>query len=77
MFLYIILRDLDRSLSENITGVDLSAAAGVKAVRPKTPCHLLPVTCSCPGVFVMDSDELELFNVPLPNKVGQRDSGRK
>lgn len=30
------------------------AAAGVKAARPKTPRHLLAVTCSCPGEFVMD-----------------------
>lgn len=61
----------------NITSVDCSAAAGVKAARPKMPCHLLAVTCSCLGAFVMDSDEPELLNVPLPNKADQRESGRK
>lgn len=44
-FFYIILRDLDRS--KNIAGIHLGEAAGVKAVRPKTPRRLLPVTCSC------------------------------
>lgn len=77
MLHYIILQDLDRCQSKNITSIDCSAAAGVKAARPKMPCHLLAVTCSCPGVFVMDSDKPELLNVPLPNKADQRESGRK
>lgn len=49
--------------------------AGVKAARPKTPRHLLAVTRSGPGVFVVESDEPELFNVPLPSEAGQRESG--
>lgn len=76
-FSVIILRYLDGCQSRNIAVADLSAAAGATAARPKTPRHLLAVAFSCPGAFVMDSDELELFNVPLPNKAGQRESGRK
>lgn len=34
--------------------ISLSAAAGVRAARPKTPRRLLAATCSGPGVFVMD-----------------------
>lgn len=64
-FFCVILRDLDKRQS-----VDLSRAAGVKAARPKRPRHLPAVACSCPGAFVMDSHEPELFNVPLTKQGG-------
>ncbi len=69
--------ELNRCQSINITGINLSTAAGVKATQSKTPRHFLALTCSCPGASVMDSDEPELFNVPLPNKADRRESGRK
>lgn len=60
---YIIL---DRCRCNNIAGVDLSVAAGVKAAR--TPRHLLAVSCSCPGAFVMDSDKPKLLLCQFPTR---------